>query len=156
MMKHVSTGLVLAAAALLAMAGCEESSSGPRSRRGDAEYLAALVVANDFCQAWQDRDLAAAEALLTDSLIASMREREIRDALVGPGTVEHVAFELSAGSGSGTRLIFPVRSYTRFLGTTEDRIETIRGRIELVRGDGGIWRVSGFPTPPRGASLDRP
>jgi hypothetical protein len=156
-MKGALTGLALSAMALLAVgSGCEKSGSGAGAKRGGAEYLAALTVANHFCQAWQDRDFSGARALLTDSLVASMRERELRDALVGPGTVDHIAYELSGGSGSdAARWTFPVKFYTRFLGTTADRIETVSGKLEIVRDEAGAWRIGSFPTPPRGVSLDR-
>ena len=131
---------------------------GPRAaaEAPDDDYVRALAVANRFCQAWRQRRYAAGKALLTRRLVRQHPEQRLRDLIAGPHNPRHAAFEVFGGRRLGPgRFEFSVRLFLRFVGESEQRIETLAERIVLVRDGSGTWRVDDFPAPTPGGTLDR-
>jgi len=139
---------VLTACLVTALSGCEQPP--PRKPAGtgsyDADTLAALAVANEFCEAWRRRDVAAGKVLLSGRANRAYSEARIHDALAGAPSPRHEAFEVFSAERSGEGAIaFRVRLHYRFLGQAQERIESRAEKIVLTREQAGAWRVDRFP-----------
>ena len=148
-----------AAALILATTGavwtqvaCEKRpgrAPAPQSKPAyDADYLAALSVADDFCQAWKSRDVAGGRALMSQRMIRAYPDERLRDALAGAANPRHVAYEISAGRllPDGRRA-FDVRLFFAYEGAHDDRIESPLAQVVLAREPTGPYRVDEFPIP---------
>ena len=149
-------GLVvtLAASCLAAWAGlaCEQAPPpGPTSTRPaetpyDADYLAALAIADRFCEAWRAGDVGVGRMLLTRRLIRQHSDQRINDAIAARGNPRHEAFEIFDGQRlADGRFAFRVRLFLSYAGQSGQRIETPVELIIVAPGEDGQWRVDGFP-----------
>ena len=136
--------------AAFAQCGCEQPGPPPETEPAQTaytdQYVAALAVAGDFCQAWQHQDEAAGRALLSRRFLRTYADRQIRDAIAGVGNPRHAAYEI----GDGERLsdgsyAFDVSLFYSFAGGHSDKLERSSERIVVVRQEDGPWKVDRFP-----------
>lgn len=140
---------------LVILAGCDRLASAPAPKKKAAEspeqqaqYVAALGVANDFCRAWKTSDFNLGRTLLSESLILRHPEDRLRDAIRSSGNPQHAAFEISTGQANEMGgYVFPVKLYLRYLGEHADRTEVSEIRMVLTRDPSENWRVETFPIP---------
>jgi|GEM_PF-6196384 len=133
-------------------AACDQASAPPGAatrpaKRDDAAYAAALDAANAFCAAWRRRDYASGRARMTRRLAGQHPEQRIIDTLAGPRNPEHLAAEVFDGERvEPGRYAFRLKLFFRFIGQyPEQRIEVEDGRMEMLLGEDGVWRVDAFP-----------
>jgi hypothetical protein len=146
---------------LAILAGCDQLTSSPAPKKKAAEspeqqaqYIAALGVANDFCRAWKAADFDLGRTLLSRSLILRYPEDQLRDAIRGSGNPQHAAFEISAGQSNEIGgYVFPVKLYFRYSGERADRTEVSEIRMILARDPSENWRVETFPIPDTASRL---
>jgi len=141
---------VVALAMTWTSTACDRPVAGPASRRSaksyDADYLSALAAANQFCQAWRERDVDTAKALLSDRIRRTFSNQRIADALSGPSNPRHAAYEVSDGNrGPRGTIAFRLRLFYRYAGQAQDRIEAPVTSIVLYRDESGAWLVDRFP-----------
>ena len=134
------------------LAGCEktppEPETQPANTARDDAYIAALAVANEFCQAWKHRDEAAGRALLSLRLIRQHSDKRLSAAIVGVSNPHHAAYEISEGRKLAEgRYEFKLRLFFQYTGLHGDRIESPLDRIVVARIDAEHWRVDQFPIP---------
>ena len=139
-----------ALAVMLTPAACDRPAAGPGSQRPaktyDDNYLAALAAANEFCQAWRERDVDTAKALLSPRIRRTFSNQHIADALSGTSNPHHAAYEISDGErGPRGTIVFRLRLFYRYTGRAQDRIEAPAASIVLYRDEGGNWLVDRFP-----------
>lgn len=155
---HIAIGLLAAAV----LTGCKEPARTParpttkpaEGQQRDERYIAALSVADSFCQAWRNGDESAGRMLLTRRFFRQYSDRELHDAIVGSGNPSHAAFEIREGRRvSDVRYVFDVRLYYTYLGAHADRSESPLVRIVIARDQAGNWLVDGFPVPVSGGQL---
>ena len=132
------------------MCGCKQPGPPPSTQPAQTayndQYVGALAVAGDFCQAWQHQDEAAGRELLSQRFLRRYPDRQIRDALVGTTNPRHAAYEIAGGQRLGEgRYAFDVKLFYAFSGGHGDRLELARERIVAVRQADGLWKVDQFP-----------
>lgn len=130
--------------------GCDRPVPKPQAKRrvttNDAEYMAALAAANEFCHAWRHRDVGTARSLLSSRVRRTFPDSRIRDIVSGSPNSHHVAFEISGGSRAADgSFTFRVRLFYRYTGRAEDRIEGPVESIVMRRDEAGKWLVDRFP-----------
>ena len=152
--------VVVAVAAWGFVVGCEDTAPPPppKQRKAsagyNADYLAALSVANEFCRAWQRGNYPAGRGLLSRRLTRLHSEATLKGAIVAVASPAHGGYEILGGKAAGAdRFTFQVRLFYVFAGQAEDRIEVPIERVALVRAAGGRWLVDEFPIP--SSRLDR-
>ena len=150
-MRMATRLLILAGlVAGVGVCGCEQTGPPPSTQPAQTDYndqyVAALAVAGDFCQAWQHHDESAGRALLSQRFLRSYADRQIRDALAGAGNPRHAAYEIAGGERLGEgRYGFDVKLFYAFAGGHSDKLELARERIVVVRQAAGSWKVDRFP-----------
>ena len=121
----------------------------------DADYIGALAVANDLCQAWKAREYAVGKALLTRRLVRRHPEARLKDAIVGSANPIHVSYEITGSRKiSPSEIEFQIRLFLRYIGEVENRIEMITASLVVIREYGKQWRVDEFPIPTDNVSLE--
>ena len=133
---------------------CEDSPPSRRPSAGkagagqyDDDYIGALAVADQFCHAWQTRNLRDGRALLSRRLMRQHSDARLADAIVGVQNPSHAGYEIFGGKRlSDGRIAFKVRLFQRHAGQHADRIEGPLEDLVMVREkESGKWRVDEFP-----------
>jgi len=145
-----SFGGLVAVLVLAGLAGgCKQGPSSPGRGGpavGDAEYVSALKVVNEFCQAWQQGNYLNARSLMSQRLLEGQPAEKLTDAIATAGNPAHSAYEIHEGRRlDDGRLAFAVRLYRSFEGKLQSRVESPLERVVLARGQDGQWRVDEFP-----------
>jgi len=147
--RHRARSVLLPAAVLACVAGTgcpRRPSAAPARPARDADYLAALAVADEFCEAWRRGDVPTGKLLLSRRAQRAFPDARIHDAIAGAPSPQHTAFELSDGSrGPDGSFRFRLRLHYRFQGQAQERIESHDEQIVLTADDAGAWRVDRFP-----------
>ena len=145
---------VVAASVAMTQSACDRSSQPPPAADGkarandkyNADYIAALAAANEFCRAWRRGDVGAGVGLLSRRVRRALPDARIRDAIAGVGNPRHAGFEISNGEHVGPgQVAFRVRLLYTYVGQSEDRTEAPLERIVLQRDESGRWLVERFP-----------
>lgn len=76
------------------------ASGRPAPRSVDQDYIAALVAANRFLQAWQNQDHETAILLLTDRVKQHTKEERL-EAFFTPAAHSQQAYEITSGKKLG-------------------------------------------------------
>jgi len=141
--------LLTALAVGLGAVSCQRASP-PRkpaaTQTYDAHYIGALAAADEFCDAWRRRDVRTAKILLSRRVRRTFPDAQIQDAIAGPPSPGHAAYEISGGSRSTDgSFTFALRLFYRFAGRAQERIEARSDSIAVQRDDTGTWLVDRFP-----------
>lgn len=140
------------------LTGCEylqpsDPTTKPARTRYDKSYVAALSVADSFCQAWLERNEAIGRGLLSRQMLRKYSNQQLRDAIVGYANPTHAAYELFNGERlTAGRYAFSVRLFFRYAGGHTDRLESPLEQI-VIAYDAGRWWVDEFPMPPTGRGV---
>ena len=106
-------------------------------------YVNALRVADEFLQAWSDRDSGTGLDLMSHRLRSNLDEADLRQYIEGPSNPHHHSFEIGEGAAvDSVRFSFPVVFYAYCLG--EPGAYRSSGMLEVVR-QRNTWRVDSLP-----------
>ncbi|WP_274653591.1 hypothetical protein [Paenibacillus humicola] len=138
------------------LAFAEPDTQRPDDKKSGLEvttdYLFALRTADQFLQAWLNRDLAAGTALVTDKVKREAGENGLFAFFVGTSNPHHEAFELKGKrQADANTYIFRAWLYEHVTGQQIQPFKRGKGSaFEVVKtgvneAGEGIWRVNSLP-----------
>jgi hypothetical protein len=126
---------------LLACTAFLNASSRPAPRSVDQDYIAALIAANRFLQAWQTHDHETAILLLTDKVKRHTREDRL-EAFFNPAAHAEQAYEINAGKKLGPgRYIFRVTLFS----SGQKSSHPHASQLVIIRSGMNDWAVDKMP-----------
>lgn len=159
---HMRGLLAAAVAVVMLSAGCKRfgDQAGATTKPGETgkpgepdynrDYVAALGIANEFCQAWLNRDYSpATKLLLSKRMFTAHTDDALAAAIMNP---HHGGYEIFEGRRlADGRYAFRVHLFYSFSGQMGDRVEHVLKEIVIARDQAGRWKVDEFPVPGTGS-----